>query len=464
MKKMFSILIVMILVAGMVPLVGAEFAKVEPRLRVCVDYLNKNTDVRNTEQKCRALQTEEVDCETYLESNGISNITEKCETFFRVGAKIMRERQFISSNVTENLDEWKLKRIDRYMVRRAEDTGKITDFISSLSNNDSLEFFSIGRASQRKLLEMPLGDARAWLGKRELRVIEKPTFVTRDVDEEVIANSLSRRSSARSSFTRARNSYVDNKAGFTDIKNRLIKCSGDSSVCENLRNDVLVTGKDYVGDMIEMQINYITRIREGVSASEELEDEVAQEIIIQLDEDIDMLDALNSNLKSVETRDGLTELVSDIRAEWGESRYRAYYYGVKLQAATMKNIVDRAVYMERKVDSALSALEEEGVDVSDMDADMELFSQKIEDARIVIVQAEADLINLEGVTGSGLRDESYELRLSLLNARDYLEEGSRLIGNVIDDIGKYGISLEDPDDYGLEDGEIYEVVEVGEDE
>jgi len=454
----------MLLVVGMVPLVGAEFAKVEPRLRVCVDYLNKNTDVRNTEQKCRALQTEEVDCATFLESKGIDNITEKCEIFFRVGAKIMRERQFISSEVTEVVAEWKLKRIDRYVIRRAEEEGKITDFMISLPNEDSLKFFSLNRAQQRKLLEMQSGDARAWLTERVLKIVEKPTFVNREVDEEVQANSLSRLASARSSFNRARNSYVDNKAGFTDIKNRLSKCGGDSSICENLRNEILVTGKDYVEDMVEMQINYITKIREGISASEEMDDEDAQAIIIELDDNIDMLDALKSNLNLVETRDGLTEIVSDIRAEWGNVRYRTYYYGVKLQATKMKNAVERAIYMERKVDNALASLEEEGVDVSDMDENMELFSQKTEEARSVIAQVEVDLVHLESVSGSGLRDEAYELRLSLMNARDFLNEGSRLIGDVVDDIGKYGIGLDDPDDYGLEEGEIYEVAEVEENE
>jgi hypothetical protein len=447
-----------VLVLFAVAVEGAE-SRIHPKLRVCVDYLNKNTDVRNTELKCKSFQREEVSCETFLDENGISNSTDKCERFFRVGSKIIQERQFISRDVTDQVSEWKLKKIDRMILRQAEEAGKIKDFVSGLSENDSLKFFSLNREVQRMLLGMSTSTAQDWLVTRELVIVAKPDFKKREISSERKTTSNARLTSARTSFKRAKNSYADNKVQFGNLKNRIANCNDDSSVCENIRNEIVVKGKEYVSNMMDMKINYLVQVRERISSSEVIDEELSQDIIIEIDENIDKLDALKSNLNTVETKDGLKDVVASLREVWGGARFKTYYHGMFLYAQRLENVVERSLYIEKKIDGSLGRLDEAGVFTEDIDENVELFSQKVELASGKINDAQLKLNSADDLVGSTLRQETYNARLLLLEARDYLLEANRLLNDILSDIRKSGGDLEEPDE-GLDEGMVYDVVEA----
>ena len=69
------------------------------------------------------------------------------------------------------------------------------------------------------------------------------------------------------------------------------------------------------------------------------------------------------------------------------------------------------------------------------------------------------LNSADDLVGSTLRQETYNARLLLLEARDYLLEANRLLNDILSDIRKSGGDLEEPDE-GLDEGMVYDVVEA----
>jgi len=210
--------------------------------------------------------------------------------------------------------------------------------------------------------------------------------------------------------------------------------------------------------MIDMKINYLTKIRERISSAGEVEEDTAQVIIIELDDALDSLEEYKTDLREVENKDSLKNMILDIKGIWNDIRFRGYYYSIWLYVNKVENIIDRSLYLERKMDGALASLEEEGVDVDSMDEQIELFSQEVELARGKMAEAKTKIDDISGLTGQTLRDESYNARLLVLESKDHMKEASRILKEVLQDVRKYGGELEDEED--TEDGEIFKVVEV----
>ena len=217
MKKIFSVLIVACLVLSLVPFGEAKINRIEPKLRVCVDYLNKNTDVRNPMQKCESLEAEEIDCENFLKVEGIDSPEDKCGRFFKIGGDMIKERNFISDEISEQIPEWELKKVDRLIRSRPESTGKINELVSSLDGDQAKIFVSMTRAGQKELIDKDVGQARDDLAKYQISSRER-VYTKRVITAEKTAQIRGRFVEASEQFVQAKNSYQDKKTQFLDLR------------------------------------------------------------------------------------------------------------------------------------------------------------------------------------------------------------------------------------------------------
>ena len=177
---------------------------------------------------------------------------------------------------------------------------------------------------------------------------------------------------------------------------------------------------------IERALNYMIAYLEAVKARiEALEDGGAEPRVSSSDlqEDIDALEALKVELENCETKEEILELAKKARSAWIEiEKDTRYCVGFNAYHRLGKNI-DRMEAFSKEMNARIDALEEEGKNISDLQASLSRFNYHVESAR--------DGYN-EGVSlyeEGELRDANNHFR----NAQRHLISANRILKPLVRD-------------------------------
>ena len=450
---------------------GQQIEKVEPRLKVCVDFLRKNNLAENPVLKCSKLLKKEIQCVAFLKEKGVDNPLAKCDMLFRAGGKIIRDRSFLAKKITQSISEAKLKKIDRLV----EKYPKATDFVKNLPEQKAKVFLYLPRAEQRKLLEMDSAKAIKNIGKFKLEPVKKTMLFKKRI---IALNNLKQAENkfklAKQKYVKVNKVYREKKALFLDVKARLKACEGvESNECTELREQAKEHAKEFLINGANMAIEHLNKIKHKIESAEDMDVDKAQEIIADIDNAISKLDDAIAQVEAAQTKEEIQEAAKVINNVWKSIKHKERLHAARLVHAKVWNIIKRSEHLEERLDAALAKIEEQGIDVGDIDAKLDEFSAKIAEAKEKFENAkelleEADDLKTESPSEeekTAIKELVSEARQLLREAHNDIKEAHQILMDVIQSIRSAGGEItpeEESAEEGLASDEEYEVVEVEE--
>ncbi len=440
---------------------------IEARLRVCVDFLQKNRLSRTPLDICQRMLREEVSCAERLRELGVQNPAEKCGRFFVAGAQIIKERAYVAQRVTQAVNEWRLKRADGLIEKNpAAET-----VISALSEAKAKVFMHMTRAQQQKMVQMGKEAAVQAMDRLKLQKIEKNMlFKQREIAKDKLEKAHQNYVKAKNNFVKVNNAYNENRNLFLNAKNQLKNCEGNvSGECNATRERTREHAQNFTINAAQKAINHLEKIKSKVEGSESMDEETANGTVEELDNAIAELEAVVSEVESATTKEEIQDAAKKISQIWARIRHREQVHAARLLHVGIWNIIKRSENLEDRIDAKLAEMSEEGLDVSELGTKLDEFSSKVASAKEKYEESKELLEQADELKSDEPMEEEKEQVKELVDvakdligeAHSELKEAHDLLREIVKDIKDLGADLEVEEDVeeGLAENEVYEVVE-----
>tara|TARA_Y100000310_G_scaffold176489_2_gene176620 strand:+ start:1156 stop:3570 length:2415 start_codon:yes stop_codon:yes gene_type:complete len=445
-----------------------QLAKVEPRLKICVDFLKKNNLAENPTLKCNKLLIKEIKCVDFLKEKGINEPLAKCDRLFKTGGKVIKDRPYLAKAITNKVAEPRLKKIDRLVKKYP----KATNFVKDLPEQKAKVFLHLPRAEQKKLLEIDATKAIKNLDKLKVKKVKKDMqFKKRAISLNKVRLAEKNFKLAKQEYVKANRIYKEKKALFLDVKEKLKACEGvESDECNELREKAKEHAKEFLINGAKMAIEHLNKIKNKVESAEDMDEDKAKEIITEIDTAISKLEDAITQVEAAQSKEDVQEAAKVINNIWKSIKHKEKLHAARLVHAKVWNIIKRSEHLEERLDSALTDMEEKGIDVDDIEAKVDEFSAKIAEAKEKYRKAEELLKQARDLKTENPDEEEItkvtelvkEAKQLLREAHNAAKEAHQILMDIVRSIKSAGGELTpqvESAEAGLDSDEVYEVVE-----
>jgi hypothetical protein len=501
MKKIISMLVLAVFIISMVPLAAAEETEAvatvamdegaEPveavvisaqptitdkqlvaerpktRLERCVEFLSEYPEIKYPKLRCSEIIRDRDKCVKFLEAKNVTYAEKKCNSIFMEALALTRT--YIGERLVEEAPEWRLKRLD-YAVQQRE---QYKDFVQELSEEKVRVFLHMPIATQKRILEENATEKLEAFNLQKVKTINM--FKKRVIAVNKLELAKERFQVSKEKFVTARERVKEKNAELAQIKNRFRECQDvDTEECDEIRAKTLEHAKAILTNSAEAMIAHLEKIKEKVEANDDLSEEEAEKIIEDIDVAIERLQNAIDRVEAAETIEEVKEAGKEIKKVWLKFKPWAKRHAARVLHAALGDIIVRSEHLENKLMCSLDAMEEQGIEVSDLEAKVEEFSDLIDNAKEKHAEAmelfkEAAEIKTETPTDeeaekvSDLVQQAQEL---LKEARASLKEAHVKLVEIVKGIREAGGKITPCEkEEGLEEDEEYVVVEeTGEEE
>ena len=225
---------------------------------------------------------------------------------------------------------------------------------------------------------------------------------------------------ARNTFRKVQANHQERREQWQTTKDELKECE-DTDECTALRERIHAQAQDYLISGIEMIIDHLNQIASKAETSESLTDEQKAEIIGQVDEQIEELNALIEDVENAETKEELKEAAMEVRELWKRiahleriNAYRLVHHRVDMALDKTDTLIERLQNQIDKLEGDAKSEAEELMNA--LQENLDLASDKFAEAEDLLKEARDLAVN------SGDREEIKDL---ISQARDASKEASR---------------------------------------
>ncbi len=362
--------------------------------------------------------------------------------------------------VTNSEIQWRFKNLEKLVSKNS----KAQNLIENIPEEKLDVFLHMSRAQQKNILEQGTENALKAMEKFKLKPVNKDMLFKKRI---ITANKLKQAEQnyvrAGQNYLKALNSYKQVKGQFLEAKERLRECEdADSDECSELRERAQNHSVEMIINSANMIIEHLNKIKEKVEASETMDPERAEEIILEINNSISELEEAIAQAESAETKDEIKEIAKTVSKLWIRIRHRERLHAASVVKARVWGIMKRSENLEERLDLTLAKMEEQGIDTVDIDTKITEFSEKILNATSKYNEAQ------ELMDGAYLEEDKEKLKEVVDEAKqlidqahELLKEAHTLLVEIVRDIKAAGgeIAPETEDDEN-----DYEVVEEEEEE
>ena len=425
-------------------------------LRKCTEFLSKNNLAEKPAVTCAGIIKKEINCVEFLKSKNIEDAESKCNAFVSAATAVKvakREQATILNRGGAIVEDHVIK---KYPEAR--------NFVEGLPEEKAKILAKLGRAEQKKLLEMPESERLEKLEKYTIKTVEKDMlFKKRAIAKDKVDNAKKEYIAAKKEYARVNDIYKDRKEKFLDVKDELKKCSGNKTQeCIELEKLAINYSKEYVVNGAKMAIEHLMKIKSNVESADGMDEERANEIISEIDEMISEINASLSKVEAATTKEEVIEGAKEISKIWTKIKHVKEIHAARVINAGTWNIIKKSEILEKRLASALERLNKTGKNIDDINQMIDDFSEKISAAKEKYNEAENLLNNAKNITqdnGGNMTDEAKELvkqaRESLNEAHSNIKEAYKILAKIVSEINAAGgvIKDESDDDYEVEENE-----------
>ncbi|MBN2101255.1 MAG: hypothetical protein JW716_00090 [Candidatus Aenigmarchaeota archaeon] len=440
----------------------------DTRLRVCADFLRKNRLSSTPLITCQKMFRNEIRCQEHLEGLGVVDAGAKCGRLFQEGAQIIKERAYVAQKVTQAVAEWRLKKADGLI----EKNPSAETVLQALSEEKAKVFMHMTRAQQAEMVRM--GKDRVIQEMEKYKLQKTPVqnlYQKRTIASEKLQKAHQNYEHAKGEFIKVNNAYNENRKLFLDVKTQLQKCEGvDSEECTQLMQRAHERAQEFTINAAQMAIRHLEKVKYKAESSEGMEEETAGGILNELNTAINDLEGVVAEVESAQTKEEIQTAAQKISQIWSRIRHREKVHSAELLNAGIWGITKRSETLEERIDAKLAKMSEEGLDVSELQTRLDEYSVKVVSAKEKYEQAKEILQQANGMRGDELTEEEKEEAIGLVEqakdlirqAHEELKDAHDFIKDIIKEIGGLGEDVTDVEsetEEGLDEGEVYEVVE-----
>ncbi|MBD3208904.1 hypothetical protein GF367_00610 [Candidatus Woesearchaeota archaeon] len=274
------------------------------------------------------------------------------------------------------------------------------------------------------------------------RVKKEEAFRKRVVSEERLRAAEKKYHNAVRHYNAAKDDFVEQKRAWEEA----VEAGDEAAAIEH--------AKAYLGHAVDMVIESLEKVRAKIEANDDMAEEDVAEALADIDEKISTMASLQEELEAAETKEAVKAVGKKILAAWERTKHRLHVHAEKVVRSQVGEIMSRSEVLEQHLDRLLAKMEEGGIDVSDYDGKLELFSEKIADAREKF-KASEDLF--EQAKDEYDRDAFQRSKELAREAHDLLKEAHQILVELVRDVKQAGFDVDDDEEY-------VEVIEEDEDD
>ena len=373
-----------------------------------------------------------------LERSVFTRLREEQRTDLRTLS--IHKLETLSKLRTDQLTKFRTVDKERLHVLAAGDVKSLRKF-ARLHEADIEKVAKLDRSRIKEFAELSPTEIRTRLEK--IRIVK--------ADEEFRLRPLTLEHTQRSNnaFRQLQENEVKLKERYEErlerlklVKDRIEICKEDPSSenCDNVDADAVERAKETALHAADRIINHIEKIKSRLNSSEDLEEEAVAARTARLDALIEKVNGIKADIEAATTKEELNAAVRDLKAVTKKVKAKSKSHAQGLIRAHTIGIIHRSEIIEKKLDCSLSALEEDGINISSIDTKMDGVSDLIADTRAKLQEAK-DVFARED---NASIDEAKSL---IREARDSVKEAQEKLVDVRKDIIELGgtICTEDKD-------------------
>ena len=362
-------------------------------------------------------------------------------------ARLDREKQ-------EKLEGLRAEQIERLTEVKEERLRKMAGLdqehlekIAALDKEQVERLAALDRERMREYSALSESDLKERLAKVEVRRIDaSQLFKERIITKE-------QREAAREQEREAQEQRTELRIELKTQREQLLQAAREESP------EMLSRLREYIAHAIDVALKHLELLKGRINAKENIPEAEAQDILAQIDERIASLTELRAKTEAASTVDEAKAAGREFASSWKDLKIRFRQDEVTLIRAGVHEIIGRSEHLERKLDKALARMEEKGIDVSEIDAQVDAFSKKIAEAREKFKESQAMFAAAKALSGEEGAAKVQEARSLAKEAHQLLKEAHELLKAILQGIRQAGGEAEADEVEAQEVGEV-EIVEV----
>jgi len=431
MKKILSLLIMMMFVFSIISIVYAESEG---------NVMQGNIDTEDT-----------VDSEDNSDDEEESDDT-------GVKGKLRIQNGKIREKAKERLELAKETRTKKLEILREGD---------KLTEEDIEKLQALTRAKIQSLKDLNQDQIGAYLARLRLVKVDSQAKIlkSRILTQERIYNAKQKIRNVVAQYNAAKNRYQEHRQILVGMSDELKDCKETdyaSEECQELQEEGFENGQQMLLNTAERAKNAIEEKISRIEGSEDVDDEKAEEWIADLNEINALLDEIIEKINNAEDAQDLRDVAKELNALLRRIHNRVQIVAYNYANAGVWGIIKRAEHLEKKLDKKLEKLEETG----EIEDKLNEFSRLIQSAK-----DNAELADEKFKEAHELRrnnGDSEDIKTLIDEGREYqkkakedIKEAYEVMKKILKELrnlsGESSIDLSEEDEE-LED-EAYEVIE-----
>ncbi len=181
----------------------------------------------------------------------------------------------------------------------------------------------------------------------------------------------------------------------------------------------------HAGDLV---IEYLEKVKARIESNDDLTEEEAAEMISDVDEKIQMMEDLKSDVEAAQTKEDLKEIAKKITKAWSRSKDQIRMHADTLVRTRVGDILMHTELLENKMNKILEDLEAQGKNITSLEEQVDEFSELIDDARELYKEGKELLIEAKENDDPELAEEGRE---KIAEAHKKLVEAHKILMEIV---------------------------------
>jgi hypothetical protein len=468
MKKIFAIFVMALFLVSMMPLVTADNiitgktvdtgflveAQNAETMEKCIEILRDEFPDRTRDmlkRECVAIREKEAITDATSLRDKLATTDAISEEKLRTLTDEQRKRLAILSaeklEALKDLEEDELERMASLRDYQLRVISRLrADYVEKVADLSDEELEKIKYFDRSRLREISAKSPEAIseeLTKYRLEKIEEELRFRK----RVIANHEEKLREANQKFLRAVKNYDEAREEFLEER-----AAFDAAVTDDDDTRAIEHAKKFLIRAADMIIESLEKIKAKTEANEDLTEEEAEDILSDIAERIEKLEDAKAKVEAATTKEEVKEAGAVILEEWRNAKKKMNRYTYQIVRGNVQEILQRSEQLEKKLDRILAYMEEQGIEVANIDTKVDLFSDRIAEAREKFQTGE-DLFRQARETGDSTLIR--QAKAYTKEAHNALREAHNILMDIWKEIREAGGSPEDVED----EVEEYEIEE-----
>ena len=225
----------------------------------------------------------------------------------------------------------------------------------------------------------------------KVRVVKKARedrFRERVVDKDVLSKAKETYKNAKEKAEELRRAYEARKNNWKEAKDKLDSCRDTEDNCFEDESDAIESGKEFLLGAAERAMTYFEKLKSKIESSDDISEARAQALVADIDSVLNRLESIVEMIRDATTKDEVNSAAKELRKVWEVVKEKGKAHATKIIQAKLSDLIERAYATGERVEGAVANLEEEGTDVSEIDALLDNYYALLEKTRDIHAQAE----------------------------------------------------------------------------